>query len=274
VLAPGGKTPAGSTYYSGFNLTPLSVYVLTYNSERYLDRVLAAAKRIADDLLVVDSGSTDATLSIAARYGARTVHRPFDNFRTQRQFANGLCLHETVMFFDSDEIASDALIDEVLALKARGFDHEAYAVRRDWVVMGKVIHALMPISSPDYPIRIYRRATLRFTDHSVHETLTGYENCGRIESPVVHRTFETASEMKTKLDLYTDLAATDLLDRRDPARVLWLKSWFSPLGAFLKWYIRKGNVRDGRIGLTLALYASSYTRRKYRKALVQLNANR
>jgi glycosyltransferase involved in cell wall biosynthesis len=100
-------------------LTPLSVYVLTYNSERHLDKVLAAAKRVADDLLVVDSGSNDATLAITARHGARIVHRTFDNFRAQRLFANSVCLHQTVMFFDSDEIASDALIDECLCCSPR-----------------------------------------------------------------------------------------------------------------------------------------------------------
>ena len=247
-------------------MTPLSVYILTYNSERHLDKVLTAARRAADDLLIVDSGSRDSTLAIAARHGARIVHRAFDNFRAQRQFANDLCLHETVMFFDSDEVASDALIDEVLALKGRGFVHDAYAVRRDWVVMGKLIHALMPVSCPDYPIRIYRRDTLYFTGHSVHETLMGHASGGRIEAPLVHHTFQNTAEIRQKLDLYTDLAALDLLHKHEPAALLWLKGLTSPIGAFMKWYIRKGNFRDGRVGLILALYGAAYTRRKYRKA--------
>ena len=249
-------------------MTPLSVYILTHNSERHLDKVLRAAKRAADDLLILDSGSSDATLAIAAKHGARIAHRPFDNFRAQREFANSLCLHKTVMFLDSDEIASDALIDEITALKRSGFTHDAYAVRREWVVMGKVVHALMPVSCPDYPIRIYRRDNLRYTGHSVHETLMGHVSGGRIEAPLVHHTFETKRELMRKLDLYTDLAAADLRHRTDSAAVLWLKGWFSPLGAFVKWYFRKGNIRDGRVGLLLAFYASAYTRRKYRKARV------
>jgi glycosyltransferase involved in cell wall biosynthesis len=253
-------------------LIPLSIYVLTYNSERHLDKVLTAAKRVADDLLVVDSGSNDATLAIAARHGARIVHRTFDNFRAQRLFANSLCLHQTVMFFDSDEIASDALIDEVMALKVSGFAHDAYAVRRDWLVRGTVVHALMPAACPDYPIRIYHRDKTDFTEHSVHETPIGYESVGRIDSPLIHHTFETDSELTRKLDLYTDLAATDLVDRRMWIGVLWLKQWISPFGAFGKWYIRRGNWRDGRVGLILALYAFTYTHRKYRKALLMINS--
>jgi glycosyltransferase involved in cell wall biosynthesis len=253
-------------------LTPLSVYVLTYNSERHLDKVLAAAKRVADDLLVVDSGSNDATLAIAARHGARIVHRTFDNFRAQRLFANRSCLHQTVMFFDSDEIASDALIDEVTALKVSGFSHDAYAVRRDWLVRGQVVHALMPTGCPDYPIRIYQRDKTDFTEHSVHETPIGYESSGRIEAPLVHHTFETHAELMRKLDLYTDLAAIDLLNKGKWVAVLWLKQWISPVGAFGKWYFRRGNWRDGRLGLTLGLYAFTYTHRKYRKAVLMLNS--
>jgi glycosyltransferase involved in cell wall biosynthesis len=249
-------------------VTPLSVYVLTYNSERHLDKVLATAKRIADDLLVVDSGSDDATLAIAGRHGARIVHRTFDNFRAQRLFANRSCLHQHIMFFDSDEIASEALVDEVIALKVSGFCHDAYAVRRDWVVMGKRVHALMPVGCPDYPVRIYRRDKADFTEHSVHETPIGHDSAGRIESPVVHHTFETVPELMRKLDLYTDLAAIDLLARRRWIGLLWVKRWISPVGAFGKWYIRRGNWRDGRVGILLAFYAIKYTHRKYRKAIL------
>lgn len=249
-------------------MTPLSVYILTYNSERHLDKVLAAVKRVADDLLVVDSGSNDATLDIATRHGARIAHRTFDNFRAQRLFANSLCLHQTVMFFDSDEIASDALIDEVMALKVSGFLHDAYTVRRDWLVRGTVVHALMPVGCPDYPIRLCHRDKTDFTEHSVHENPIGHESVGRIESPVVHHTFETRSELMRKLDLYTDLAANDLLAKRKRIGLLRLKQWISPVGAFGKWYVLRGNWRDGRVGLILGLYALRYTHRKYRKAIL------
>jgi hypothetical protein len=81
-------------------LTPLSFYALTHDSERHLAKIPVAAKRAADDLPVVDSGSSDATLAIAEKYGARTARRTFDNFRAQRLFANSLCLHKTVVSVD------------------------------------------------------------------------------------------------------------------------------------------------------------------------------
>lgn len=249
-------------------MTPLSVYVLTFNSERHLTRVLEAVARIADDLLVVDSGSTDATYEIAYKYGARVVHRSFDNFRSQRLFAHSLCLHETIMFFDSDEIASESLIDEVMSLKKSGFTYDAYVVRRDWIVMGKVVHALFPVGCPDWPVRIIHRDRVDFTVHSVHESLIGYKSIGRIESSLVHHTFETKTELMRKLDLYTDLAAEDLKNTGRRKRALKIRQYISPIGAFVKWYFRSGNWLDGRVGWILAIYAMKYTHHKYRKLLL------
>jgi glycosyltransferase involved in cell wall biosynthesis len=229
---------------------------------------LTAAKRLADDLLVVDSGSNDATLSIAAKHGARVAHRRFDNFRAQRIFANSLCLHQTVMFFDSDEVASDALIDEVMALKASGFLHDAYTVRRDWIVRGRRVNAIFPVRCPDYPLRICHRDKTDFTEQGVHENLIGYDSIGRVESSVTHHTFETHDEMLRKLDLYIDLAANDLFLKRKWIGLLWLKKWFSPVGTFGKWYFLSGSWRDGRLGFTLGVYALQYTHLKYHKALL------
>jgi len=247
-------------------MTPLSIYILTYNSDRHLEKVLSAAARMADDLLVVDSGSTDNTLAIAEQHGARIMHRAFDNFRAQRLFANSQCQHQTVMFIDSDEQPSEALITEVNALKSSGFGHDAYTVRRDWIVMGRIVHALLPVGCPDYPVRIVKKDQIDFTLNTVHETPFGYTTLARIEAPLIHHTFEDKAELMRKLDLYTDLDARDIHDQGKPKNLLWIKQWTSPVGAFLKWYLRSGNWRDGRVGWILAIYAAAYTHRKYNKA--------
>lgn len=247
-------------------MTPLSIYVLTHNSEKHLAAVLAAARRMADDLLVLDSGSIDATLAIAAEHGARIAQRPFDDFREQRLHANQLCQHRHVLFMDSDEIASDALIDAICALKQRGFEHDAYVIRRDWFVLGQRIHALFPVGCPDYPIRLIDKDKVGFGQQSVHEQPVGYASLGRIDAPMTHYTFETHAEIARKLDRYTDLAAADLHRRGKKRTGMRVKQWTSPIAAFLKWYIKSGGWRDGRVGITLALYAAAYTHRKYRKA--------
>ncbi|MBV8046471.1 MAG: glycosyltransferase family 2 protein [Paludibacterium sp.] len=253
-------------------MTPLSLYVLTYNSEKYLDQVLSAAARFADDLLIVDSGSTDATMDIARRHGARILSRPFDNFAAQRCFAQSQCLHPQVMFVDSDEIPSEALIEAMQELKAAGFAHDAYRVRRDWVVLGRPVHACYPVGCPDYPVRIVSRDTMSFDMAGVHESPCGAESTGQIEAALVHQTFETMQEIRRKLDFYTDLSAIELLRKRKPLLLMAIQQRTSAIGAFLKWYVRSHNWRDGWVGLVLGGYAAAYTYHKYRKARLRLKS--
>ena len=96
-----------------------------------------------------------------------------------------------------------------------------------------------------------RRDALRFSGHSVHETLMGHASGGRTEAPLAHPTFESMARQER------------------PGCDAVAQALHQPLGAFVKWYVRQGNIRDGRVGLILALYACAYTRRKYRKALAR-----
>ncbi|HQE12332.1 MAG TPA: glycosyltransferase family 2 protein, partial [Flavipsychrobacter sp.] len=88
----------------------LSVVVITLNEEKNLARCLAAAKVIADDILVVDSGSTDATVAIAESFGARVLVEPFKGYVTQKNFADAHALHDWVLSIDADEVLSPELI--------------------------------------------------------------------------------------------------------------------------------------------------------------------
>src|SRR3982751_6868765 len=100
----------------------LSCYVLTLNSERRLAEVLSPLRDIADDLLVVDSGSSDRTLDIARSFGARVAFRAFDNFRDQRLFAERECAHDWILQIDSDEVVSAELAQEIRTLKDADFN--------------------------------------------------------------------------------------------------------------------------------------------------------
>lgn len=253
---------------TGRAVEPLSAYVLTRDSERLLDRVLAPLSRVADEILVLDSGSRDRTIEIARRHGCRVETSEFKGFSQQRQKAQSLCTYDHVLFIDSDEIMSDELVAEVLALKAAGFPADAYTVRRDWFVLGKPVHAFYPVQSPDYPIRILDRRKVDFaTSNEVHETASGYRSLGRIEKPLTHVTCVTKDEVEAKLKLYSSLAAADLRasGRAIPPRSLVLGR---SLVAFIKWYLGKGAWKDGRVGLRAGVFAARYTYLKYERARV------
>jgi glycosyltransferase involved in cell wall biosynthesis len=244
----------------------LSAYILTFNSELYLSAILQKLAGAADELLIVDSGSTDETLAIAREHGCRVLVRPLTDFREQRNFAQAQCTNDMVLFVDSDELPSDELMRAIASLKELGFGKDAYEVRRDWYVFGRKVRAVFPVVSPDYPIRILDRRKVSFDERSrrVHETPFGFLSLGRIDAALDHHTFRSNEELERKLEHYTDIAAGELRERGGNAGLL--KVLTSPVSAFLKWYLVKGGWRDGAPGLTMSVYAFRYTRLKYRKA--------
>lgn len=244
----------------------LSVYILTYNSPQYLPQVLGACKMVADEIVIVDSGSTDNTLDVARSYNCKIFHRALDNFREQRNFAHQCCSNKWVLAVDSDEIPSPELVAEIKRLKEGGFQQDAYRIKRNWNVLGKWVHAIVPISCPDYPIRLLNKEIVVFDERSTrsHETAHGYKTLGIIESALNHYTFETKEILNNKLELYARLRAEDIIEMKRPVSVF--KMLFSPLAAWLKFYFIKQNWKDGYTGIVLANFAARYTYRKYKYA--------
>lgn len=245
----------------------LSSYILTKNSEKYLNEILSTISPVVDEIIIVDSGSNDHTEEIAKKYpNAKFIYRQFDNFKNQRNFAADSCSFDYIFFLDSDEIPTQELIDNLSYLKKTGFSSHAYKVERKWLVLNKEIHALYPVTSPDYPIRLINKNIVRFEDSSnrVHETPSGFDSFEILNGSITHKTFETKQELNNKLQHYTDIAALDLIDSGKP--VNFIKEILSPIGAFIKWYLLKGGIKDGATGLILGRYAYLYSQKKYQKA--------
>lgn len=246
----------------------LSCYVLTCNSARRLADVLSPIRDSVDDLLIVDSGSTDETEEIAGRFGARFIFRKFDNFRTQRIFAIEQCRFRWVLCLDSDEVPDEPFASSLAELKARGFavngrQPDAFRIRRRWFALGKEVRTFYPITSPDYPIRLFNRDKVGFADETrhVHETIGGESFSEILNGSVLHYSCDSIEELYGKLNLYTSLAARDL--KRRGARAGWLTILTHSIAAWLKWYITKGGWKDGRVGYLLGRYAFDYTYQKY-----------
>jgi glycosyltransferase involved in cell wall biosynthesis len=245
----------------------LTIVVLAYNNARTIAAVLKAAMLMSSDIWVLDSGSTDATIHIASELGCKISFRAFDNFKNQRQYGLTLGNADYVFFIDSDEIASFKLIEDIRLLQSRGFDRDAYAVRRDWWALGKSVHALYPVKSPDYPVRILNRQVCHFNaSKDVHESASGYAELGVLEGALEHHTFHSINEIFSKINTYTNLSSQDIV-RKEKYWQWPLCIIFSPICAFIKWYFIKGGWRDGIVGIILALYAAAYSFERYRKAL-------
>lgn len=244
----------------------LSGYILTKNSEKYLDAILGKIAGTVDEIKIIDSGSTDATREISEKYpNVEFIFHRFDNFRDQRDFALSTCTHDYVFFLDSDEIPNEDVVRHLQSLKESGFSDDVYTIRREWFVLGKRVHSMYPVVSPDYPVRLMNRRRVNFSKSSlVHEGPEDFQTKSNLDGCIFHYTFHDKNEMKQKLESYTDLAAIDLINKGKTVNLF--KIAFNPLASFFKWYLYKNAYKDGLVGLTAGDFAYKYTLKKYLKA--------
>lgn len=250
----------------------ISAYVLTFNSQRRLADVLAKLKLVADEIIVLDSGSTDQTAAICAEAGIRLNYNKFENFSTQRGRAIELCREPWVLEVDSDEVLSDELVSWLLEFKRATrpelTEHDGFAIRREWIVMGRKVHCFYPVTCPDEPLRLYQRALVSYGEETrrVHEYPAGLKRIGLISDPIYHFTCDSVSDMYSKVNQYTNLLAQDLLER--DGRPSWFRVLVYPFIAWFVWYVIKGGWRDGWIGWVHGQYVRDTVYQKYLKARI------
>jgi glycosyltransferase involved in cell wall biosynthesis len=239
----------------------ISATIITRNEERNLPRAIESL-RCCDEILVVDSGSTDRTVEIAARFGARVLEANWRGYAGQKNYASGQALHDWVLSIDADEALSEDLEGEIWALKKRGPSHDAYTVPRLAQYLGKwILHSGW---YPDRKIRLFDRRKARWVGNYVHESVISEGRVGALEGNLLHYTCQSLSEHMRTMNGYTTLAAEELAARRQ--RVTYGDLLFKPPWAFFKTYVLQRGFRDGVEGLTIAYMAGLYTFLKYAKA--------
>jgi len=238
----------------------LSVGILTFNSERKIGEVLSSIKDIADEIVVLDSGSEDKTIEIAEHFGARVFYRKFDNFVNQKNHLLSLCRGEWVLFLDDDEVVSKELAGEILKVKENNPPADGYYVNVLTNYLGRWIkHAWYP----DWHLRLAKRKKCRWEGDKVHEKLVVDGKVGYLKGNLLHYSYPSVSYHLKKIDLYTTLYAEGAL--RKGKKFSFLKLLSSPIGAFLRRYLLKRGFLDGFEGFVLSVMASYYTFLKYLK---------
>ncbi len=250
-----------------FLMTPISFCCVTFNAERTLNTTLASLAGVADEIIIVDSFSTDATLEIARRHTSKVVQEPYLYHGTQMNKATALATHDWVFCIDADESLDADLVKTLRDWKTNGpAGHDAYRVRREWLFLGRSLHAFYPVSSPDRIIRLFNRQIVRFNDRPVDDKPVGQRKPCRIPLAglLKHDTTGSIHDLFGKCNHYTSRAARGA----DPAAVAESslgKVVLRPWASLLKWYVVKGGFKDGFPGLLLGLYAFLYTFLKYAK---------
>lgn len=248
----------------------LTVCLLTCNSARLLREVMPPLLTVADEFIVVDSGSTDSTLAICREYGLSVHHHPYAMHGAQMNYAIDLAAHDWVLCMDSDEILDAETVDFILALKASEEPpvNCAWRIARYWYVLGEEVRTIYPISSPDYPVRLFNRTRARFNHRPVDDKVEGNVQATKMPGRVRHDTFYTLHEVFNKLNSYTSRLVKYQTVRPSIGRGV-----ISATGAFFKWYLFSGAWRQGKVGIVTGLYAVSYSFLKYFKAWYQYQDN-
>lgn len=245
----------------------VSVSVLTYNEEKNIRACLESVRDFANELIVLDSGSTDRTIDIVRESGARVEYRAFDNYPNQRNAALELARGDWIFFVDADERATPALgheIRERIAM-SQELNSSPTAARRSplagfWVprrnfIFGKEIRHTG--WSPDYQPRVLRKGRARFDPaRHVHELVLWDGETGYLREPLIHYNYDTLAQFRAKQIVYTRYEARVWFEEGKRAR--WRGFIGQPLREFFRRYISLEGWRDGGHGLLLSALMAYY----------------
>jgi glycosyltransferase involved in cell wall biosynthesis len=239
----------------------ISATIITYNEERNLPRAIESL-RCCDEILVVDSGSTDRTVAIAERFGARVTEANWRGYAGQKNYASDQATYDWVLSIDADEALSEDLEAEIWQLKKNGPTYDAYTLPRLAQYLGKWI--LYSGWYPDRKIRLFDRRKACWVGDYVHESVKVTGTVGALKGNLLHYTCGSLTEHLKTMDRYTTLAAEELAARKKPIGLRQLL--LDPIWTFFKTYILQRGFLDGLEGLTIAYMAALYTFLKYAKA--------
>jgi len=265
---------------------PLSAVLITLNAASQLEACLASLA-FADEILIVDSGSTDATRAIATQHGARIIEQAWLGFGPQKQFAVEQATHDWVLCLDADERVTPALresIAETLVAQrspADGQYRPMWRMARANVFMGRILRH--GEGYPDWNLRLFDRRHARWSNDPVHEHVVPAEaatasaataianpvansatdTVGTLNGDLLHESSETLATYLAKQNRYTDLQAAQLFAAGKSAG--WARIALAPLVRFIKFYLVRLGFLDGIPGLVHILIGCQNSMLKYAK---------
>jgi glycosyltransferase involved in cell wall biosynthesis len=243
----------------------LSVVIVAQDEARTIGRVLSAAGPLADEILLVDSGSTDDTVSIATAGGARVVHQNWLGYAGQKNFAIDMAVSDWILSLDADEILSPELVDEIAALmKSPDLENcVGYKVPR-------LLHiGDTPIRHggfyPDAQLRLFKRGKGRFNDRLVHEAVKVSGPIGALKHDLLHYAYPDVGGFSKAMEKYAQLSAQEYKKSGKAARKGHpLNELLHPTWTLLYRFVIRGGFLDGKLGWRLNTIYSDYVRNKIR----------
>ncbi|UCH84913.1 MAG: glycosyltransferase family 2 protein [Candidatus Latescibacterota bacterium] len=236
----------------------ISTIVITFNEERNIARCLQSVETFSDEIIVLDSNSTDQTVEIARGLGARVITNDWPGYGKQKQLALEHATHSWVFSIDADEEVSPELGREIRSLD---FSMDGYEMPRAvWYLNRWIKHGVW---YPGYILRLFRRDKGSFTDDAVHEFVRVSGKVGRLHGDLLHYTYRDIHHHIEKMNDFTLIAAREMNEKGRRAGFRHIAVY--PLLEFFKVYISKRGFLDGLAGVVVSVFHAFYVCLKYAK---------
>lgn len=238
-------------------VAPLSIFIIALNEADRIGRTLEAVRGLSDDVVVVDSGSTDGTQEVARAHGARVIFNAWPGYGQQKRFAEEQCRHDWLLNLDADEVLPPDLAAEIAGLFQNGMPPlDAYKIRIAEIFPGeKAPHRFAYALAP---VRLYRKSRGRYSKSPVHDRvdLDPDARIGRLKGTVHHFSVRSLGEQMDKLNAYSDAQADDLDARGITVSRFRLVAEFP--ANFVKAYIGRRHALRGIYGFMTAMNYAFY----------------
>ena len=238
----------------------VSVCIVAQNEQENLPQLLQSVRLVADEIVLVDGGSTDRTQEVAREAGAKVFFRPFTNHADQKNYAASLASNDWIFLLDADEELSPELTNSVQQWKCVQPGFAVYEMARlTWYLGAWIRHSRW---YPDWQRRLYRRDAAKFSG-VIHSALRYDGPIGQLRGDLLHYTIRNFAEHEAKLEKYTSATAQEMFNQ---GRRHWRAAmWFAAPWSWIHHYILGAGFRDGSRGLLIAWMAARGVKLKFQK---------
>ena len=248
----------------------LSAVIITFNEERNIARCLESLHGVADEIVVIDSFSTDKTQDIVAKYNAIFIQHAFEGHIQQKNYALGQASNDLVISLDADEALSETLRNNILKVKI-GNIADGYSMNRlsnycgHWIRHGSWY--------PDKKLRLFDRTKVQWAGFNPHDKAEAIEGSviNHLDGDILHYTYYTIEEHVKKLDYFSSIAANAYFNKNKKAG--WFDLAVRPGFAFFRDFILRAGFLDGYYGWVIARFTAHYTMQKYVKLRFLIEQN-
>ncbi len=252
-------------------IVKLSVVIITFNEERNLDRCLQSLLSVADEIIVVDSFSTDRTKEIAEQYGAKFIQHAFEGHIQQKNFAITQAVYPHILSLDADECLSEELKQSIHEVK-NNWQYDGYVMNRFTNYCGHWVRYCGWY--PDKKLRLWDSRKGRWTGtnpHDRYELMDIESKTGYLKGDLLHYSYYTIDDHRKQIAFFTDIAAKALYQKNKSSTILF--AYLSAAIRFLRDYFLKFGFLDGSSGFTICRLSAYASYLKYFK-LHKLNKNK